>query len=267
LTTDVQQILSIAVSQIGYHEGQDKDGTWNNIEQYAEQVPGLAWAQGQPWCAVFVSWVAEQAKLNALFPLTASCAAGVEWFQKVNRWSEYPAIGAQVFFGAGGGEHTGIVESYDDTTIWTVEGNANDGHAPAGVGDAVIRTTHVRTDAYVYGYGYPHYPDGITSADPAWAPHAPAAPAPPAGTQPFPGVAWFHGAHKSPIVTQMGERLVAEDCSAYKVGPGPQWTDADRQSYQKWQLKLGFHGTEPGGDADGWPGALSWAALKVPHTP
>ncbi|MBT2409564.1 N-acetylmuramoyl-L-alanine amidase [Streptomyces sp. ISL-12] len=80
--------------------------------------------------------------------------------------------------------------------------------------------------------------------------------------QPFPGAAWFKDRPKSPIVTAMGKRLVAAGCSAYSTGPGPQWTDADRNSYAKWQRKLGYTGT----DADGWPGATSWAALRVPYT-
>jgi hypothetical protein len=58
----------------------------------------------------------------------------------------------------------------------------------------------------------------------------------------------------------MGKRLVAEGCSAYASGPGPQWTEADRKSYRKWQLKNGYRGT----DADGYPGKSSWDKLKVP---
>ncbi|MGD9485019.1 peptidoglycan-binding protein [Streptomyces sp. TRM70308] len=81
------------------------------------------------------------------------------------------------------------------------------------------------------------------------------------GYQPFPGAAWFHRAPRSAVVTAMGERLVAEGCSAYAVGPGPQWTDADRRSYAAWQRKLGYTGR----DADGWPGAVSWRALRVPR--
>ena len=94
----------------------------------------------------------------------------------------------------------------------------------------------------------------------------PAPPEPAPEYQPFPGVEWFHAEppHNSPIVTAMGKRLVEEDCSAYHIGPGPQWTDADRQSYQKWQLKEGYEGTELGGAADGWPGPASWAKLRVP---
>lgn len=95
------------------------------------------------------------------------------------------------------------------------------------------------------------------------------APASPAGTpasapayQPFPGASWFTRNPRSPIVTAMGRRLVAEGCSAYASGPGPQWTDADRRSYARWQRKLGYTGAA----ADGWPGAKSWAALKVPYS-
>ncbi|MGW2043777.1 peptidoglycan-binding protein [Streptomyces sp. NPDC001858] len=80
--------------------------------------------------------------------------------------------------------------------------------------------------------------------------------------QPFPGDAWFRKNPKSAIVTAMGKRLVAVGCSAYASGPGPQWTDADRRSYASWQRKLGYTGAA----ADGWPGATSWAALKVPYS-
>ncbi|MCX5559983.1 peptidoglycan-binding protein [Streptomyces sp. NBC_00038] len=80
--------------------------------------------------------------------------------------------------------------------------------------------------------------------------------------QPYPGTAWFKKNPRSPIVTAMGKRLVAAGCSAYEKGPGPQWTGADRLSYAKWQRKLGYTGTA----ADGWPGAKSWAALKVPYS-
>ncbi|KNB50097.1 peptidoglycan-binding protein [Streptomyces caatingaensis] len=85
---------------------------------------------------------------------------------------------------------------------------------------------------------------------------------PAAGPQyePFPGADFFRSSPSSPVVTAMGRRLVAEGCSAYADGPGPRWTDADRRSYAKWQRKLGLSGS----DADGWPGAKSWDALKVP---
>ncbi|MFE6379239.1 peptidoglycan-binding protein [Streptomyces roseolus] len=101
---------------------------------------------------------------------------------------------------------------------------------------------------------------GVDPAKPAVP--KPAPPTKPA-LEPFPGRDFFRKAPRSPIVTAMGRRLVAEGCGRYRSGPGPRWTEADRRSYEAWQRKLGFRGT----DADGWPGPASWTALKVPKSP
>ncbi|MGW2586811.1 peptidoglycan-binding protein [Streptomyces virginiae] len=93
------------------------------------------------------------------------------------------------------------------------------------------------------------------------APEQPKPTEPPAAQYaPFPGAGWFKQNPRSPLITAMGRRLVAVGCSRYKEGPGPQWTESDRQSYAAWQRHLGYSGD----DADGWPGPSSWAALKVP---
>ena len=80
------------------------------------------------------------------------------------------------------------------------------------------------------------------------------------GYAPFPGVDYFHTGRSSALITAMGKRLIAEDCGKYSTGPGPRWTDADRRSYAAWQRKLGYSGE----DANGIPGATSWAKLRVP---
>ena len=80
--------------------------------------------------------------------------------------------------------------------------------------------------------------------------------------EPFPGASWFRKAPHSPIVTAMGRRLVAEGCGRpYKVGPGPQWTDADQDAFRLWQKRLG----DPPQYCDGWPGPKQWDALRVPR--
>lgn len=86
-------------------------------------------------------------------------------------------------------------------------------------------------------------------------------PTPPKPTYvPFPGAGFFHIGQKSPVITAMGHRLVAEGCGRYETGPSPEWTDSDRKSYAAWQQKLNFKGK----DADGIPGKTSWDKLKVP---
>ncbi|MFF2777866.1 peptidoglycan-binding protein [Streptomyces sp. NPDC058052] len=114
------------------------------------------------------------------------------------------------------------------------------------------------------GFGMPGLRDRVQKrlgSAPAGGPPAPAEPATPKH-HPFPGTSFFRSGPSSPVVTAMGRRLMAEGCGHYQVGPGPRWSEADRRSYAAWQRKLGFRGA----DADGWPGAASWNALKVPYT-
>ncbi|WP_102922565.1 CHAP domain-containing protein [Streptomyces noursei] len=147
-----QNVIDIASGKVGCHEGLSTDH-WSN-QQKSPAVPGLE----------FVSWAFRQAGLGNLVPSTASCTAGVQWFKSRDRFSPYPAVGAVVYFGPGGGSHVGIVERYDDTYIYTIEGNAN----ASTEGDGVYKKKRFRHDAYVHGYGYPPYVEGIISADPAW---------------------------------------------------------------------------------------------------
>jgi hypothetical protein len=119
--------------------------------------------------------------------------------------------------------------------------------------------------------GQTHWDPGAidTGIVPGKAPSAPAKPAtPPAPAkpvqpsyEPFPGAAFFHGGRHSAVITAMGRRLVAEGCGAYRSGPGPDWTNTDRESYRRWQKKLGYTGAA----ADGIPGPTSWAKLHVPN--
>ena len=164
-----QQIIDLATSQVGYREGRSPSGAWNNLQKYSQEVAGLGWSNGYAWCATFCSWLYTRLGVDA--PVTASCLTGVAWWRARKRWSEYPAIGAQVFFGPGGGTHTGVVIAYDADTITTIEGNTNDSGSAEGNG--VYRKVRRRRDPYVYGYGYPAWPEGVRSADPAWSSGAP----------------------------------------------------------------------------------------------
>lgn len=77
---------------------------------------------------------------------------------------------------------------------------------------------------------------------------------------PFPGSGFFSAGRVHPLITAMGKRLVAEGYKGYKIGPGPRWTSADQKAYAWYQRKVGFTGK----DADGIPGHVTWAMLKVP---
>ncbi|MFF4557157.1 CHAP domain-containing protein [Streptomyces sp. NPDC001422] len=167
MANQVAKVYTVAKSQEGYKEGYSH-GHWDNREKYAAQVPGMAWvsAGGYPWCALFVAWVALKAGVAGLFPRSASCEYGVAWFKQRHRFSTYPALGSQVFFGVGnGGTHTGIVVSYTASTITYISGNTNSNGSPEG--NQVLTKTIARKNAYVFGYGLPAYAEGITTADPS----------------------------------------------------------------------------------------------------
>jgi len=269
--TTAQQVIDKARAEVGYREG-FSGGHWNNIQKYSGQVPGLEWSQGNAWCDVFVCWVFQMVGL-AKFPVAAYTGTSTNTWKKWGRWSEYPGIGAQVMFGANGGNvHTGIVYNYDETYVYTIEGNTNvNGSAE---GDGVYLKKHARRDAYVYGYGYPEYEGGIQSADPAWAHQAPAPAATP--SQPMavkPVVRLSHviaamaldAAPSSPTGTvhygdPAGSRALEQALWDKGINCGP--VDGSlgtmfRSGYAVWQRNLGYRGK----DADGVPGMTSLTRL------
>lgn len=159
-------VIRVAKSQVGYHEGYS-GGHWNNKQKYSPAVPTLEWSQNQAWCATFCAWVFQEAGMpKGSYPVTASVAVARDWWKQRDRFSEYPAIGAQCIMGASGTAHTGIVYAYDATYIYTVEGNTNS--SGSAEGDGVYLKKRARRDSYIYGYGYPNYPGGIVTADPTW---------------------------------------------------------------------------------------------------
>src|SRR5690606_1742503 len=246
----IEKIVSVARGEVGTREKRS-GGHWVNDSKYTRWlglIPGYGQGgYGYLWCAALVAWCADKAGMASLYPKSASCAGGVAWFRKRGRFSPYRAVRAQGFVGARRGAHTGIVDGCAGDNITTVEGNTNT--SGSAEGDGVYVKVRRRRDAYVYGYGYPDVAGGV-SADPNAAKFgyehsatgsvkaAKPKPKPKPKYEPFPGAAWFKRNPNSPIVTAMGKRLVAVGCSAYRVGPGRQWTEADRLSYQKWQLKL-----------------------------
>ncbi|MEU8619946.1 peptidoglycan-binding protein [Streptomyces sp. NPDC048623] len=234
----VDGMISAATAALGYKEGRNNDtpyGKWYGLNY-------------NPWCDMAVSkWAADSGN-SAVVGKFAYCPSHVNWFKARGQWHGRTAAakrGDIVFFSWDGGpvaDHVGVVteDAAPGADIRTIEGNTSAGAAGSqGNGDGVYRRTRARS--LVLGFGRPAYDK-------------------PRGFAPFPGTAWFKRNPRSPLVTAMGKRLVAVGCSAYRTGPGPQWTDADRLSYAKWQRKCGFTGA----DADGWPGKTTWDRLKVP---
>lgn len=127
-------LVAVALSQVG--NGGSAYWSWYGFSSRVE------------WCAIFVSWCAEQCGyLNAgVMPKFAGCGTGVNWFQVRGQWlsgSETPQPGMVIFFkwygsDASISDHVGIVERVENGRVYTIEGNSGD---------------LVRQNSYPIGYG------------------------------------------------------------------------------------------------------------------
>ena len=104
------------------------------------------------WCAIFVSWCANQCGyLDAgIMPRFAVVGDGADWFKARRRWAGrgyVPKPGDIIFFDYehdGLLNHVGIVESCDGKTVTTIEGNS---------GDACKRNYYSVGNYQIAGYG------------------------------------------------------------------------------------------------------------------
>ena len=146
------RLVKIATEELGYVEGDNnntKYGAWYNLNY-------------EPWCAMFVSWCANQAGISTDIILKyCGCTAGMKWFndkgQFQSRQSGYkPKAGDIVFFRDIGetsptlSTHTGIVYACDGVRVYTIEGNS---------ADMCRKRSYYLTSEYIMGYGVPEYPE------------------------------------------------------------------------------------------------------------
>lgn len=106
-------LVAVALSQVG--NGGSAYWSWYGFSSRVE------------WCAIFVSWCAEQCGyLNAgVMPKFAGCGAGVNWFQVRGQWlpgNETPRPGMVIFFkwygsDASIADHVGIVERVENGRV------------------------------------------------------------------------------------------------------------------------------------------------------
>lgn len=260
------KFVNLLRSQVGYHEGRDPDGNWNNIQKYSPDVPGLEWSQGMAWCAVFTAWGADELGSRDRWPITASCATAVNFWKKRNRFTDYPVLGGPFYMGAYGGDHVGVVYSYDADYIYTVEGNTNSGGSYQGDG-VYLRKRPRRGAGSPYGYGVPEFDEPTVSADPKLG-GTPAATVPQDAPS-LPTVSVSHvveAAETDPDLRQGGtthkaEVLLVEKALAKLGFLSGTWVDGSYgtktlQAYASLQRHLGYEGD----DADGTPGSssLTW---------
>lgn len=104
--------------------------------------------------------------------------------------------------------------------------------------------------------------DRLGSESPAEPKPAPSKPKPtapkPAARPAYPGRAAFGPGKNNSHITQLGKQLVKRGYGRhYQVGPGPRWGEADRKAVAAFQRSH----PQLRGDADGYPGPLTWHLL------
>lgn len=116
--------LAYAQAEVGQGEEPPGSNDGPRLAAYRSAVAGAA--PGQPWCADFVSWAAQQAgvPLGDAGTGLGSVAAITDWAQRTGRLlptGSQPQPGDLILFGD---RHVGLVESVaPDGSLTTVEGN------------------------------------------------------------------------------------------------------------------------------------------------
>ena len=147
----IEKLISIAKNEVGYLEKQNNSNLYsktanvgyNNYTKYwAEVLP--EW-QGQPWCAVFVTWCFEKAfgKENARKLLKHYPYTYCPTMKSLFTLNANPKVGDIVIFYYGGQfAHTGIVIKVNGDYFETIEGNTNNGNTIVPNGGSVCKKSY-----------------------------------------------------------------------------------------------------------------------------
>lgn len=174
---DVQKVLAVAHGEVGYMEkrsNKDLDSKTanagsNNYTKYGRDmlktVPeyGDCYGIDYQWCDQFVDWCfvkayGKTAAKKLLIDWSAYTPTSAGYYKKAGRYGKNPRIGAQIFFHNSERIcHTGLVDGYDDTYVYTTEGNTSNGTAVISNGGMVCRKKYLRSNSRIDGYGYPDY--------------------------------------------------------------------------------------------------------------
>ncbi len=156
-------IVNIAMSQIGYTESNKKSdlaGFASGSKNYTEyglwynNLYGPGGFEKAAWCAMFVSWCANQANISKnIVTYHAYTPTGYNWFKsnahaysrkQVANGVYTPLPGDIVYFKSNWNNntvnHVGIVVRYEDGILYTVEGNTNSGEETSDGGSVCLKS-------------------------------------------------------------------------------------------------------------------------------
>ncbi len=177
-----RDVLAIAMSQVGYHEGSsDSDmhgestagsrdfveynvlsGKWDNNQGNGESY-------GYYWCASFVNWCLRMAGVDESD--SGSEISCQRWYNDAKELNIFraksgyiPSSGDIIFFRDSGSTvastHMGLVRSCNGKFVYTVEGNTSGGNEYSSDGEYVAFKKHDISSRYIVGYAAPRYDRG-----------------------------------------------------------------------------------------------------------
>ena len=165
----IYDIIAVAKTQVGYYKAEGtptKYGTWYG----ANIANGSAYASAA-WCAMFVSWCADQAGVPSnVFYRHSYTESMVVWYKNgknpgywYEKGSYTPKAGDLIFFKFSDNpnrkvDHVGLVSEVSGGTVYTIEGNSS---------DSVRERSYLLNNRYIVGYAVPDYNEtGITAPPP-----------------------------------------------------------------------------------------------------
>lgn len=169
---EVKRLVEFALSQVGTAE----DPLGSNKQKYGAYLDSTDWylyrdPSGKEWihkvngfdwctqlhdCAHIATWGIDKARKILYRPKYNNLGAVVkysyDYYKSVGKVGSTPKLGCSIYFqNSKGLSHIGIVVDFNDTYVWTVEGNAGKNNW------YVVKNCYKRSSTYIYGYGYPDY--------------------------------------------------------------------------------------------------------------
>ena len=176
--SEIDNVINVASEEVGYLEKSwaaynenpdviyDKTaGAGNdNVTKYAKEMDDLEVyngpKQGYAWCKVFVDWVLTTAlgldrAGQLLYGWTAGVTQAYNWFRDNGQIENKKKIGDLIIFGDC--DHIGIVVDYDDSRVYTIEGNTSGATGLVANGGGVAQKSYSRWSSYIKCYARPEY--------------------------------------------------------------------------------------------------------------
>lgn len=179
IVVTADRVIAVAKAEVGYKEKASNSNLDNktanagsaNYTKYARDFDKLYpnWYNGKKngfaWCDMFVDWCFLTAfgykkALELLCQPEKSAGAGCtysyNYYKNKGQVGRTPKKGAQIFFGVPGDfSHTGLVYDFDNSNVYTIEGNTS---------DQVAYRQYSRSKSNIY-YGYPNYSGSVNASD------------------------------------------------------------------------------------------------------